>query len=167
MHLQENTLFDLDLHRNVPQYPLHHVTYIIAKFEVAMSKRSRRRNIYKKILYLPLTLASRSHKMLLSTDLCTCEFWSCYVQWFRRRCIYKKMYNLTFGLALLKYRPLSSTSCDLCFCKVWSYYVQQLRRICIYKKKHYLTFIQRSRSHELLPNETYAPAKFEVATSNS
>ena len=31
MHLQENTLFDL------AQYPLHHVTYLGTKFEVARS----------------------------------------------------------------------------------------------------------------------------------
>ena len=39
MHLQENTLFDLDLGvkvtQNVAKYPLHHVTYAPAKFEVA------------------------------------------------------------------------------------------------------------------------------------
>ena len=38
MHLQENTLFDLDLGdnvtENVAQYPLHHVTFASAKFEV-------------------------------------------------------------------------------------------------------------------------------------
>ena len=42
MHLQENTLFDLDLRvkvtQNVTQYPLHYVTYLGAKFEVAKSK---------------------------------------------------------------------------------------------------------------------------------
>ena len=42
MHLQENTLFALDLGvkvtQNVAQYPLHHVTYLATKFEVAMSK---------------------------------------------------------------------------------------------------------------------------------
>ena len=41
MHLQENTLFDLDLGvkvtQNVAQYPLHHVTYAATKFEVARS----------------------------------------------------------------------------------------------------------------------------------
>ena len=41
MHLQENTLFDLDLGvkvtRNVAQYPLHHVTYPATKFKVATS----------------------------------------------------------------------------------------------------------------------------------
>ena len=41
MHVQENTLFDLDLGvkvtRNVTQYPLHHVIYASTKFEVATS----------------------------------------------------------------------------------------------------------------------------------
>ena len=46
MHLQENTLFDIwpwpwvelavKVTQNVAQYPLHHVTYSPAKFEVAM-----------------------------------------------------------------------------------------------------------------------------------
>ena len=38
MHLQENTLVDLDLGlkvtQNVAQYPLHHVSYAATKFEV-------------------------------------------------------------------------------------------------------------------------------------
>ena len=41
MHLQENAVFDLDfgvkVTQNVAQYPLHHVTYVAAKFEVATS----------------------------------------------------------------------------------------------------------------------------------
>ena len=40
-HLQENTLFDLDIWVkvtwNVAQYPLHNVTYSATKFEVATS----------------------------------------------------------------------------------------------------------------------------------
>ena len=41
MHLQKNSIFDLDLGvtRNVAKYPLHHVTYSATKFEVAMSYR--------------------------------------------------------------------------------------------------------------------------------
>ena len=43
MHLQENSIFDLDLRvkvtQNVAQYPLHHVTYSATKFEVAASNR--------------------------------------------------------------------------------------------------------------------------------
>ena len=44
MHYQENTLFDLDpkvkgvkVTRNVAQYLRHHVTYALAKFDVATS----------------------------------------------------------------------------------------------------------------------------------
>ena len=39
IHLHENTFFDLDgkVTRNFAQYPLHHVTYAPANFEVAMS----------------------------------------------------------------------------------------------------------------------------------
>ena len=42
MHLQENTLFNLDLQvkvtQNVVQCPLHHVTYAPTEFEVTKSK---------------------------------------------------------------------------------------------------------------------------------
>ena len=42
MHLQESTLFDLDLQvkvtLNVAQCPLHHVTYAPTEFEVTASK---------------------------------------------------------------------------------------------------------------------------------
>ena len=39
MHLQENILFDLvvKVTWNIYQFPLHHVTYAPAKFEVATS----------------------------------------------------------------------------------------------------------------------------------
>ena len=41
LHLQENTLYDLDLvvkvTQNVVQYPSNHMTYAPAKFEVATS----------------------------------------------------------------------------------------------------------------------------------
>ena len=44
MHLQKNTLFDLDpkvkgvkFARNLAQYPQHHVTYAPAKSDVAIS----------------------------------------------------------------------------------------------------------------------------------
>ena len=44
MHLQENTLFDLDLYvkvtGNVAQCPLYHVTYAPTEFEVTVSKAS-------------------------------------------------------------------------------------------------------------------------------
>ena len=53
MHLQENTVFDLDLGimvtQDVAQHPLHDVTYAFAKFDVARL----RRYIYKKYSILP------------------------------------------------------------------------------------------------------------------
>ena len=43
MHLQERSLFDLDIQvkvtLNVTQCPLHHVTYSATKFEVTTSNR--------------------------------------------------------------------------------------------------------------------------------
>ena len=69
MHLQENSLFDLDLGGNVAQYPLHHVTYTATKFEVATSNGLGGDTFTKKyiICSLILTLGSRSHEMLPST----------------------------------------------------------------------------------------------------
>ena len=68
-----------------------------------------------------------------------CKVWNCYVQPFKRRCIYKKVHYFTFDLDLrsrthTKRCPVSSTSYVICTCKVWSCYAQQFRRKCIYKK---------------------------------
>ena len=64
MHLQENTLFDLDLWvkvtRNVAQCPLHQMTYASTEFEVTTSKAlGGRRSIYKKIQHLTFDLDLR------------------------------------------------------------------------------------------------------------
>ena len=72
MHLQENTLFDLlnlKVTWIVAQYPLHHVTYAAAKFEVATSNGLGKNAFASKYIIWPLTLTlgSRSHKMLPST----------------------------------------------------------------------------------------------------
>ena len=70
MHLQENTLYDLDLvvkvTQNVVQCPPNHMTYAPAKFEVATSNSLGEDNLQKS-KYMTLTLESRSHKMLPST----------------------------------------------------------------------------------------------------
>ena len=73
--------------------------------------------------------------------LCTCKVWNCYIQWFRR-CIYKKIYYLTFDLGSqgdMKRCPVHYTSCELWPCKIWSRHVKLLSRNCICKKKHNLT----------------------------
>ena len=66
MHLQENTLYDLDLvvkvTQNVVQCPPNHMTYAPAKFEVATSNSLGEDGFTRKYL----TLQSRSHKMLPS-----------------------------------------------------------------------------------------------------
>ena len=44
-----------------------------------------------------------------SCDQSTCELWSCYVQWFRRRCIYKKIHYLTLTPRSRSHALLPST----------------------------------------------------------
>ena len=60
MHLQESTLFDLDLQvkvtLNVAQCPLHHVTYAPTKFEVTTSKLKEEKHL-QEILYLKYNVA--------------------------------------------------------------------------------------------------------------
>ena len=55
MHLQENTLFDLDLGvkvtRNVAQYPLHHVTYAPAKFDLTTSHVTEKVHLQENTLF--------------------------------------------------------------------------------------------------------------------
>ena len=50
MHLQVNTLFDLELDikvtQNIFQYPLHHVAYAPTKFEVAMYNTEFKRQMH-------------------------------------------------------------------------------------------------------------------------
>ena len=54
--------------------------------------------------FLPVTftLGSRSHRFCplpsTSCHLCTCKGWSYYFQLLRRRCIYKKIYDLNLGV---------------------------------------------------------------------
>ena len=69
MHLQENTIFDLGVKvtRNAVQYPLHHVTYVAAKFEVVNLQQERRRYIYKKIQYLTFDLGVKLTQNTVST----------------------------------------------------------------------------------------------------
>ena len=78
---------------NLAQYPLHHMTYAPAKFEVVMSNSLGRNAFTRNIWFDP---RSRSHEALTSTScaLCTCKVWSCYGQWLRR-CIYKKKHCVT------------------------------------------------------------------------
>ena len=77
MHLQKSTVFDLDLGvkvtHDVAQYPLHHVTYAYAKFEVATSNGLGGECIYKEICYLSFDLDLWvTQKCSSACDICTC-----------------------------------------------------------------------------------------------
>ena len=75
MHLQENTVFDLEIRVKVTgnsfQYLLHHVTYAPVKFEVSTSNCEGGDAFTRKYIIFPLSLTltqrSRSHITLLSS----------------------------------------------------------------------------------------------------
>ena len=55
MHLQESTLFDLDLQvkviLNVAQCPLHHVTQAATEFEVTTSKAKEKKHLQENSIF--------------------------------------------------------------------------------------------------------------------
>ena len=78
MHLQENTLYDLDLvvkvTQNVVQCPPNHMTYAPAKFEVATSNSLGEDYLQKSKLYdLDLGLTKCCQVPSTSCDLYTCK----------------------------------------------------------------------------------------------
>ena len=117
MHSQENTLYDLDLvakvTQNVVQYPPNHMTYSPAKFEVATSNSLGKDGFTRKYIIWPWPLGQGHTKCCpvpsTSCDLCTWELLSCYVQWFRRRCIYKIIHYLTLTPRSRSHEMLPST----------------------------------------------------------
>ena len=188
MHLQESTLFDLDLQvmvtLNVAQCPLHHVTYALTEFEVTTSKAlggegfTRKFNIWS----LTLALGSRSHKMLPSTLYI---MWPIQLQSLKLLGLTIKeeihlqentlfdLWPWPWGQGHTKCCPVPSTSCDLFSYKVWSCYVERFRRRCIYKKIQYLTFdldpkvkVTQNVAQYPLHHVTYPATKFEVTMSN-
>ena len=91
----------------------------------------------------------------ISYDLCTCKCWSCVVQRFSRRCIYKKMHYLTFDLGRMKCCLVPYASCDIWTCKVWSYYVLQLWVDAFTRKYSIWLWPWGQMSHEMLPSVLY------------
>ena len=174
-HIYLLSIFDLDLGvkvaQNIALYPLHHVTYAPAKFEVPMSNGLGEDAFARKNIFWPWHQGHMKYCPAPSTlcDLCTCNFWNCYAQRLRSRCIYKKIQYLT--LTMGSHEILSSTlyfiSPDQCICKVWCCYVLCFRR-CINKKMQSLTLtpITQGVAQYPLHHVTYAHAKFEVVTLN-
>ena len=87
---------------------------------------------------MTLTLESRSHKMLPSTIHIMwplhLKLWSCYVQWFRRRFIYKKILYLTFGYLTLTPRSRSHEVLPSTLNIMWPMHRQNLKLLL---PKHY------------------------------
>ena len=103
IHLQESTLFVLNLGVKVtqkvalsavPSTSCDLCTWPPAKFEVATSNGLRGYAVTKIYIIWPWTWGQGHTKCCpvpsTSCDLCICKVLSCYVQQFRRRCIYKK-----------------------------------------------------------------------------
>ena len=82
MHLQENTLFDLDA-QNVAQYPRHHVTYAPPKFDIAISHGWGEDAFTRKYIKCPWPSGQGHTKRCpvpsTSCDLSSYKVWSCYV----------------------------------------------------------------------------------------
>ena len=77
--------------QNIAQFPLHHVIYASTKFEVASSNSLKEDAFTRKYILWPWGQGqSVAQYPLHHCDLCICKVWSCYIQQFRRRCIYKK-----------------------------------------------------------------------------
>ena len=110
-----------------------------------------------------------------SCDLCTCKVWSCYVQWFRRRCIQKKftlfdLWHWTLGQRHRNVPQYPLRPCNLCNCKVWSCYIQG-RGGDAFTSKYIIWPLSLGQGHKNvaqfpLHHVTYALGKFIVAMSN-
>ena len=95
-------------------------------------------------LQIPAFLGGQGHTKCCpvpstSCHLFTCKVWSCYIQWLRRRCIYKKIHNMTLTLESRSHKMLPNT-----LHIIWPMHLQNLKflrqfRRCINKKEHYLT----------------------------
>ena len=153
--------------------PLHHVTYVSAKFEVATANSEWNAFTRKYIVWTwPKGQGGQGHTICCpvpstSCDLCTSKVWCCYIPWFRRRCIYKKIHYLT--LVSWSHKILPSII-DI----MWPMHQQSLMLLhpTVKEKKH----LQENTLFDLdlgvkvtwnvvqcpLHHVTYAPTEFEM-----
>ena len=125
--MQETTLYDLDFGVMLPS-TVHIIWPLNIQSLKLLVQRFRRIYIYiyKKVYYLTLTHAKCCQATSTSCDLCSCKVGSCYVQQFRRICIYKKLHCLNLTLGSRSHKMLPSS---LCTCKVLGFYAQH-RFLC-------------------------------------
>ena len=164
--------------QNIAQNALHHLTYAPAKFEASMSN-GLGGNAFTRNIWFDHDPRSRSHDALSSTScaLCTCKVWSCscYSQWLKR-CITKKIHYLILtprSRGSRSHKMLPSTL-DI----MWPMHQQSLMLLHpMVKKKVQLQVnklfdlyfgIKVTRNVAQYPwhHVTYAPAKFDIATSH-
>ena len=136
-------------------HKLHHVTYASAKFEDATS--NMKYIIYRITCCLVLST---------SVDLCTCKIWSCCVQQFRRRCIFKKknIWTWPLGQGHTKRRSVHSTPIDLCiYIEVWICSSNSLGEDAFTRKN---IIWPLTRSYEVLPSTLYImwPMRTDIVT---
>ena len=86
-------------------YPLHHMPYSLAKFEVATSNNLGKDAFSRKILFYlwPWVKIKKAlpSSLYIIWPICICKVWVCYVQMLRGRCIYKKIHCFfTFDLGV-------------------------------------------------------------------
>ena len=103
---------------------------------------------------------------LLSTpcDLCTCTFYSCYIQRFRRRCIYKRIHYLTFGPKVTQnvaQYPLHHVTYSAA-----KFEVVTSNGLGDAFTRKYIIWVTRNVAQYPLHHVTNAATKFEVATAN-
>ena len=105
--------------------------------------------------------------------LCTCKVWSCYVQRFRRKCIYKKY--------LIWPWPKVKVTWSIALYIIWPMYLQSLKLLLsMVKEMHYqentlfdldpkLKGVKVTQNVAQCPlhHVTYAPTEFEVTTSKA
>ena len=93
--------------QNVAQYPPHHVTCMYLQ---SLAQGFMRICITRKYIIWPWPWCQGHTKCgpvpSTSCDLWTYKVWSCYVQQFRRRCIYKKIHYLTLTLRSMPHKRL-------------------------------------------------------------
>ena len=153
--------------RNVAQSPLHHMTYAPAKFEAAMSNglggNSFTRTIWSDLDPREInSLRNVAQYPLHQMPLCICKVWSCYVQRFRRKCIYKKY--LIWSWTKVK------VTWNIALYITWPMYLQSLKLLRPMVKEMHYQEMQGAHGHTKYQyprhHVTYAPAKFDIATTH-
>ena len=165
MHLQENTLFDLDLGvkvtQNVAQYPRHMWPMRQQSLILLHPKVKKKIHLQENTLF-DLDLRVKVTRNVAQCPLHHMTYAPTEFEVTTSKALggeaFTRKFNIwpwPWGQGHMKCCPVPSTSCDLFSYKVWSCYVRRFMRKCIYKKIQYLTLTLGSRSHEISSSTLY------------